>query len=87
MTGSLKLILLVFACLLLAGFVISALLVSSAHKEKQKRNARMAAAVSPHLRAHRLEVSAFRILRTRDRGSDSHLRMRASSLYWNQNVA
>jgi tight adherence protein B len=59
MTNSLKMVMLVSACLLLAGFVISGLLVSSAHKQKQKRTARMAAAISPHLRAQRLDVSAF----------------------------
>jgi tight adherence protein B len=59
MTEAMKLALLISACLLLAGFIISALLVSSAQKERQKRSARMALVVSPHLREQRPEVSAI----------------------------
>jgi len=59
MTDDLKIVLLLLAFLFLAGLGLSALLVSNAQKQRQKRDARFTAMVSPHLRAQRLEVSAF----------------------------
>jgi tight adherence protein B len=58
-TDTAKLVLLLLAFLFLAGLGLSALLVSNAHKQRLKREARFATAVSPHMRAQRLEVSAF----------------------------
>jgi tight adherence protein B len=64
MTGEVKLVLLFVSCLLLMGLGFSALLVSNAHKQRQKRDARFQAAVTPHVRTQQLEVSAF--IRPRD---------------------
>ncbi len=59
MTGSLPLLLVVMSCLSLAGLGLSGFMVSRAQNYRQKRDARLAMVVTPHVRAQRLEVSAF----------------------------
>jgi tight adherence protein B len=55
----LLLLLLGGACLSLLGLGISAALVSRGQKQRDKRAERLAAAVSPHMRRTRIEMSAF----------------------------
>ncbi|HUB14303.1 MAG TPA: type II secretion system F family protein [Acetobacteraceae bacterium] len=52
-------LLMIMSCLSLAGLGMSGVLVSKAQKLKAKREARMAAASSPHVRAQPVVVSAF----------------------------
>jgi len=52
-------ILLILSCLSLAGLGLSGLLVSRAQAFRQKRDARLAMVVTPHLRVQKVEVSAF----------------------------
>jgi len=52
-------ILMVLSCLSLAGLGLSGFLVSRAQKYRQKRDARLAMVVTPHVRVQRTEVSAF----------------------------
>ncbi len=59
MSGGVPFILLVLSCLSLAGLGVSGLLVARAQAHQQKREARFAAVVSPHIRTQRLELSAF----------------------------
>lgn len=59
MTGGLQWILLVLSCLSLAGLGLSGILVSRAQNFRQKRDARLAMVVTPHVRIQKLEVSAF----------------------------
>lgn len=56
---TLLLLLLAGACLSLAGLGVSAMLVSRAQKERERRAERLASIVSPHLRRARVEISAF----------------------------
>jgi tight adherence protein B len=51
--------LLVMSCLSLAGLGFSGMLVSRAQAYRQKRDARLAMVVAPHVRVQKLEVSAF----------------------------
>jgi tight adherence protein B len=53
------LLLLVMSCLTLAGLGFSGLLVARAQERRQKIDARLVAAVSPHLRVQRPVISAF----------------------------
>lgn len=59
MTGGLQWFLLVMSCLSLAGLGLSGYLVSRAQNVRQKRDARLAQVITPHVRTQRLEVSAF----------------------------
>ena len=59
MTGGLQWVLLVLSCLSLAGLGLSGFLVSRAQNFRQKRDARLAMVVTPHVRVQKLEVSAF----------------------------
>ena len=59
MTGGLQWMLLVMSCLSLAGLGLSGFLVSRAQNFRQKRDARLAMVVTPHVRVQKLEVSAF----------------------------
>jgi tight adherence protein B len=59
MTGGLQWFLLVMSCLSLAGLGLSGLWVSRAQAVRQKRDARLASVVSPHMRVQKLEISAF----------------------------
>jgi len=59
MTGGLLWFLLVMSCMSLAGLGLSGFLVSRAHSVRQKRDARLAMVVTPHIRTHKLEISAF----------------------------
>src|SRR5579883_206787 len=59
MTHGLLWLLLVMSCVTLAGLAISGILVSRAQKYRQKRDARLASVVSPHIRTPKLELSAF----------------------------
>jgi len=59
MKGSLQWMLLIMSCLSLAGLGLSGFLVSRAQNYRQKRDARLAMVVTPHVRTQRLEVSAF----------------------------
>jgi tight adherence protein B len=61
MTQSLPLLLLllVMSCLTLAGLGFSGLLVARAQERQQKLDARLVAAVSPHIRTQRPTISAF----------------------------
>jgi tight adherence protein B len=52
-------ILLILSCLSLAGLGLSGYLVSRAQTYRQKRDARLAMVVTPHLRVQKVEVSAF----------------------------
>ena len=52
-------LLMIMSCLSLAGLGMSGMLVSKAQKEKAKRDARMAAVSSPHMKAAPVFVSAF----------------------------
>jgi tight adherence protein B len=53
------LLLLVLSCMTLAGLGFSGLLVSRAQEHRQKVDARLVAAVSPHIRVQRPVISAF----------------------------
>jgi hypothetical protein len=53
------LLLLVLSCLTLAGLGFSGLLVARAQERRQKVEARLIAAVSPHIRVQRPVISAF----------------------------
>lgn len=67
MKGGLLWVLLIMSCLSLAGLGLSGFLVSRAQNHRQKRDARLAMVVTPHIRVQRLEVSAFtRAPRPRD---------------------
>ncbi|MEJ0016007.1 MAG: type II secretion system F family protein [Acetobacteraceae bacterium] len=59
MTGSLPWFLLIMSCLSLAGLGFSGYLVSRAQAFRQKRDARLAAVLTPHIRTQKLEISAF----------------------------
>ncbi len=59
MNTSLLWLLLLLSCASLAGLAISGWLVSRAQKYRQKRDARLAMVITPHVRVQRLEVSAF----------------------------
>lgn len=59
MSPELKITLLLLGCLFLLGLGLSALLTSNAHKQREKRDARFHATISPHVRGQRLEISAF----------------------------
>jgi tight adherence protein B len=52
-------VLMILSCLSLAGLGLSGFLVSRAQKYRQKRDARLAMVVTPHIRVQRIEVSAF----------------------------
>lgn len=52
-------ILLILSCLSLAGLGLSGFLVSRAQAYRQKRDARLAMVVTPHVRVQRTEISAF----------------------------
>src|ERR1700761_9414110 len=52
-------ILLILSCLSLAGLGLGGFLVSRAQNYRQKRDARLAMVVTPHIRLQRLEISAF----------------------------
>jgi tight adherence protein B len=52
-------LLMIMSCLSLAGLGISGMLVSKAQKVKAKREARMAAASTPHVKAQPVVISAF----------------------------
>jgi tight adherence protein B len=57
--GGLQWILLIMSCLSLAGLGLSGFLVSRAQNFRQKRDARFAMVVMPHVRTQKLEMSAF----------------------------
>jgi hypothetical protein len=59
MTGNLQWFLLIMSCVSLAGLGLSGFLVSRAQNYRAKRDARLAMVVTPHIRAQRLEISAF----------------------------
>jgi tight adherence protein B len=59
MSSHLLWFLLIMSCVSLAGLSVSGILVSRAQKYRQKRDARLAMVVTPHIRTQRLEVSAF----------------------------
>src|SRR5262249_31687913 len=59
MNGGLQWILLVLSCLSLAGLGLSGFLVSRAQNYRQKRDARLAMVVTPHIRAQKVEISAI----------------------------
>lgn len=59
MIGGLQWALLILSCLSLAGLGLSGFLVSRAQNYRQKRDARLAMVVTPHVRTQRLEISAF----------------------------
>ena len=59
MSMQVKIVLLLLSFLMLGGLGLSALLVSQAHKRRQKIDSRFEKVVSPHARSQRLEVSAF----------------------------
>ena len=59
MTGGLQWTLLILSCLSLAGLGLSGMFVSRAQAQRQKRDARLASVVTPHVRVQRLEISAF----------------------------
>lgn len=59
MSMQVKLIILLMSCLMLGGLGLSAMMVSQAHKRRQKIDSRFDTVVSPHLRSQKLEVSAF----------------------------
>jgi tight adherence protein B len=59
-------ILLVLSCLSLAGLGLSGFLVSRAQTYRQKRDARLAMVVTPHIRVQKTEISAFTRSRPRD---------------------
>jgi len=65
MTGNLQWFLLIMSCVSLAGLGLSGFLVSRAQNYRAKRDARLAMVVTPHIRAQRLEISAFPIFLTR----------------------
>ena len=52
-------ILLILSCLSLAGLGLSGFLVSRAQNYRQKRDARLAMVVTPHVRVQKTEISAF----------------------------
>lgn len=54
-----QIVLLLISCLMLGGLGLSAMLVSQAHKRRQKIDSRFQTVVSPHVRSHKLEISAF----------------------------
>ena len=67
MIGGLQWFLLIMSCVSLAGLGLSGFLVSRAHNHRQKRDARLAMVVTPHIRAQKLEISAFtRVQKPRD---------------------
>jgi tight adherence protein B len=59
-------ILLVLSCLSLAGLGLSGFLVSRAQTYRQKRDARLAMVVTPHVRVQKTEISAFTRSKPRD---------------------
>jgi tight adherence protein B len=59
MSTEIKIALLLLSCLMLGGLGLSALLVSQAQKRRERIDSRFQAVVTPHVRAQRLEVSAF----------------------------
>ena len=62
------LLLLVLSCLSLAGLGLSGLLVARAQENRQKLDARLNAAVAPHMRVQRTTISAFTPpVKTKDR--------------------
>src|SRR6185312_8323982 len=62
------LLLLVLSCLTLAGLGLSGLMVARAQEQRQKLDARLSAAVAPHVRVQRATISAFTPpVKTKDR--------------------
>lgn len=59
MSTRVQIILLLISCLMLGGLGLSAMMVSQAHKRRQKVGQRFQTVVSPHVRSQKLEVSAF----------------------------
>lgn len=59
MTHGLQWVLMILSCLSLVGLGLSGFLVSRAQKFRQKRDARLAMVLTPHVRAQRMEISAF----------------------------
>lgn len=59
MIHGLQWVLMILSCLSLAGLGLSGFLVSRAQKYRQKRDARLAMVVTPHVRVQKVEMSAF----------------------------
>ncbi|HEY1935311.1 MAG TPA: type II secretion system F family protein [Acetobacteraceae bacterium] len=59
MSMGLQILLMTMSCLSLIGLGLSGMMVSRAHKQRTKRDARLSAITSPHHRVQRIELTAF----------------------------